>query len=65
MKILDKLWFTPGGSMHLIGIVKVEDEFKGIEYYIGTGIGSNEETDAKYIAMYGARFPKEAGEKLF
>jgi len=64
MKILDKFWFSPGGSMAVIGIVKTINEMKEIKYYIGTSIGESEEADANYIAMNGAKFPKEAGEKL-
>jgi len=65
MKILDSIWFTPGGSMKIIGIVKTQDEvINKIKYYIGTSIGSSQKEDEQYIAMYGAEFPKVAGDKL-
>jgi|GEM_PF-3386930 hypothetical protein len=63
--IKGKIWFSPAGSMPLIGIVKVENKMGEIKYYIGTGLGVNEEEDARYISMYGAHFPFESGEKLF
>lgn len=64
MKILDSIWFTPmGGS--LIGIVKVQTEYEGIKYYIGTASGANEAHDAQHIAETGGRFPSESAEKLF
>jgi len=63
MKILDAYWFTPMGSS-VIGIVKVNTEFDGIKYYIGTCSGMNQDGDAKHIAERGARFPGYAGEKL-
>jgi hypothetical protein len=64
MKILDSLWFTPAGSMHIIGIVKTENEVGEIKYYIGTSIGLNKKGDEEYIAMYGAKFPKIVGDTL-
>jgi hypothetical protein len=64
MKILGSFWFTPGGSMHVVGIVKTINEMKEIKYYIGTSIGSSQEEDSQYIADYGSHFPFEVGEKL-
>jgi len=64
MKILGAIWFTPGGSMGFIGVVKTQNEMGEIKYYIGTAIGESEEADAKYIANYGAHFPVEAGKNL-
>jgi hypothetical protein len=63
MKVLEAYWFTPMGGA-IIGIVKVETEYDGIKYYIGTGFGMDQEVDARNIAERGAKFPAEAGEKL-
>lgn len=63
MKILDSYWFTPMGAS-VIGIVKVETEFDGIKYYIGTCSGMDLDGDTKHIAERGAKFPYDAGEKL-
>ena len=65
MKVLDSIWFTPGGSMGIIGIVKVQNEMGLVKYYIGTAIGESEEADAKYISEYGAKFSTSAGEEIF
>jgi hypothetical protein len=65
MKILNSIWFSPGGSMHVIGIIKTINEMKEVKYYIGTSIGASQDEDSLYIASYGAHFPFEAGEKLF
>jgi len=64
VKILGSYWFSPGGSMQVIGIVKVINDMKDIKYYIGTSIGGGQQADEQYIAEYGAKFSKEAGEKL-
>ena len=62
MKILDSIWFIN------CGIVRVEDEFDGIKYYIRglqAGEWSTPEKDANYIADWGSTFPKDAGDVLF
>ena len=64
MKVLDAYWFTPMGSA-IIGIVKVETEYDGIKYYIGTASGRNTDDDVKHIAERGAKFPEESAKKLF
>lgn len=67
MKILDVLWFC--GSSN-VGIVRVEDEYDGIKYYIGSPPFSecspnSEEDDSNWIADWGSSFPKHAGDVLF
>lgn len=62
MKILDVIWFT-GSSC--VGIVKVEDDFDGIKYYISSASGMHEKVDTEHIAAWGASFDKEAGDLLF
>jgi hypothetical protein len=64
MKILGSVWFSPAGSMSVIGIIKTKNEVEEIKYYIGTAIGASKEEDEKYISMYGSKFPKESGDKL-
>jgi hypothetical protein len=62
MKILNTHWFKGGG------IVRVETEYEGIKYYIGTWGplgGMNEVKDANFIANYGNSFPNRAGDVLF
>ena len=59
MKILDVKWFNS------IGIVRVEDDFLGIVYYIGYADTGTEESDKQHIADWGNRFPIDAGDVLF
>lgn len=63
MKILDSIWFN------MVGIVRVEDEYDGIKYYIGTidlnDGGVSEKNDSEHIADWGNTFPNEAGDVLF
>ena len=62
MKILDTIWYIN------CGIVRVEDEYEGIKYYI-RGLQANEwttpEIDARCVADWGSTFPKEVGDILF
>lgn len=63
MKILDVRWFCGRTN---VGIVRVEDEYDGIKYYIGGGFaGYNEEADKQFIADYGSTFPQNVGDVLF
>jgi hypothetical protein len=62
MKILDVRWFT---GRDTVGVVKVESDFNGILYYIGTGKGLDEQDDAQYISDWGATFPKAIGDLMF
>lgn len=67
MKILDVLWFCGRTN---VGIVRVEDEYDGIKYYIASppDVGtmrSSEEEDIQFIADWGSSFPKAAGDVLF
>jgi len=65
MKILGAMWFDR------VGIVRVEDQYEGIKYYIKAipfedhFDFSTEEQDKKYVADWGLTFPKEAGDVLF
>lgn len=67
MKILDVYWFCGRSN---VGIVRVEDEYDGIKYYIGSPPMSefspySEEADKKWIAEWGSTFPRDAGDQLF
>lgn len=66
MKIVDVRWFC-GRTM--VGIVKVEDQYDGIKYFIasppGEAKGNTEGEDIQFIADWGSTFPKPAGDKLF
>lgn len=63
MKILNARWFNG------VGIVRVEDEYEGIKYYIkgmdGMGMTNTEQEDMEYIAAWGSTFPNDAGDVLF
>lgn len=59
MKILDVVWFNK------VGIVRVEDEYDGIKYYIKDVVGLNEEEDTWKVADWGSSFPNDAGDVLF
>lgn len=63
MKILDVMWF--GGGTGCVGIVRTEDEYDGIKYYIGKADGHDEAVDTKHIADWGSTFPTAAGDVLF
>jgi hypothetical protein len=63
MKILESIWFTNASGC--LGIVRVEDQWEGIKYYIAAVGGLNAEQDEKFIASYGSTFPKDAGDVLF
>jgi hypothetical protein len=71
-KVIDSRWYA---GTQCIGIVQVvqdhqletyrqtgEAEYK---YYIGTGWGEDEKTDASYIAEHGIPFDVIAGNALF
>jgi hypothetical protein len=59
MKIIGARWFN------FVGIVRVEDPYKGIKYYIKNISSVNEEADMKDIADWGSTFPNDAGDVLF
>jgi hypothetical protein len=67
MKIHDVLWFCGRSN---VGIVRVEDEWDGIKYYIGAPpyiehSPNSEDYDREWIADWGSTFPKEVGDILF
>ncbi len=64
MNILDSTWFTAAGGA-CIGVVMVEDDIDGVQYFIGPAIGRDKNTDETWIAENGARFPDLAGMALF
>jgi hypothetical protein len=64
MNILDSTWFTAAGGA-VIGVVMVEDDIDGIQYFIGPAIGRDQVVDETWIAEHGARFPALAGMALF
>jgi hypothetical protein len=62
VKILDVRWFCGRTN---VGIVRVEDEYDGIKYYIASIEGSIPESDKQFIADWGSTFPTDAGDILF
>jgi hypothetical protein len=64
MNILDSTWFTAMGGA-LTGVVMVEDDIDGVQYFIGPAIGKDKAVDEQWIAEHGARFPALAGMALF
>lgn len=63
MKILESIWFTNAGGC--VGIVRVEDQWEGIKYFIAAVPGHDVEQDERFVANYGSTFPKFAGDVLF
>ena len=61
--IKDVRWFTSVDAC--IGIVKVETQYDGVQYFIGACSGYDEEADSRWIADWGGRFPVDAGKVLF
>lgn len=63
---MNVIWFS---GRSCVGIVRIEDPYDGVKYYIGCppgeAHGNNEEEDTQWIADWGAKFPKEIGDKLF
>ena len=65
MKILGVRWFNG------CGIVRVEDQYEGIKYYIKAipfedhFDFSTEEQDKMFVAEGGLTFPNDAGDVLF
>jgi len=64
MNILDSTWFTAMGGA-LTGVVMVEDDIDGVQYFIGPAIGQDQTVDEQWIAERGAAFPALAGMALF
>lgn len=62
-KVIASTWFTPMGSS-IIGVVAVETEYDGLCFYIGLGVGYDQQRDEQFIAERGARFPFDAGAAL-
>lgn len=63
VKLLDVRWFCGGHGN--VGVVRVEDQYDGIKYYIGQVTGDSEEMDTHHIMNWGSTFPKDAGDVLF
>lgn len=62
-KVLDTYWACGRST---IGIVRVQTEYDGIKYYIGSvPVPTTEEADARYIADWGSTFPTNVGDVLF
>lgn len=60
MNFLDVIWFNT------VGIVRAEDEYEGIKYYISDlRPGNTAEEDQIEIMEWGDRFPNDAGDVLF
>jgi hypothetical protein len=62
MKVLDVKWFS---GQSTVGIVRVEDPYEGIKYYIGSATGMNEDIDKEHISAWGATFPNDIGDIMF
>jgi len=61
------IWFN---ARSCVGLVRVSDIYDGVKYYIGSPpdagtMRSSEEEDVQWIADWGAKFPREIGDKLF
>lgn len=63
MKIIDVKWFSGNSS---VGIVKVEDDYDGVKYYIGSPPPfGTEQQDIHWITDWGSTFPLTTGDHLF
>jgi hypothetical protein len=62
MKLLDVRWFCGATN---VAIVRAEDPYDGIQYFISQVTGSDEAGDAVYAMNWGTRFPNDAGDCLF
>ena len=62
MEILDVRWFS---GTSCVGIVRVNDPYDGIKYYISSATGMDEKIDMEHIAAWGATFPNHVGDILF
>ena len=65
--IIGVLWFCGRSN---VGIVRVDDQWDGIRYYIGSPpmreySPNSEEDDKQWIADWGSSFPREVGDILF
>ena len=63
--VLNSYWFSQLGNPRTIGVVHIIDEFEGDVFFIGVAYGEDELDDEQHIAGTGAKFPLEAGAKLF
>lgn len=51
------LWFTTNRGA--VGIVKKQDPItKEFKFYIGIGLGNDENIDAEYIRQFGSKIPR-------
>ena len=62
MKVLDVRWFCGASN---IAVVRVETEYEGIKYFIGTFTYQDEEQSKQHIAENGSTFPTNVGDLLF
>jgi hypothetical protein len=63
MEFIDVRWFCGHTN---VGIVKVNDKYEGIKYYIGAfEYGNTNEEDIQNLMDWGTTYPKEAGDCLF
>lgn len=53
------MWFNK------VGIVRVENDYDGVKYYIKEIPGFDIEHDKQLIAEWGSSFPEDAGYALF
>ena len=62
MEVVDVRWFC---STTNVGIVKVNDQYSGVKYFISACEGKDVKQDIKFIADWGSTFPTAAGDLLF
>ena len=70
IKIVDVRWFCGRSNVGVVCVEDTYDEPKHVKYYIGSPpmneySPNSEWEDINWIADWGSRFPKEAGDKLF
>jgi len=65
-KILSSVFFSNPTSSQSIGIVLTEEEYEGLQCFIGNcKEGTKKEEDERWIAEWGSTFPLKAAKTIF
>jgi hypothetical protein len=56
IRITNAFWYSEFGGSRIIGIVRASHDEKEPQWFIGTGAGEHEASDAEHIAKHGAKF---------
>lgn len=65
-KIVDCFWFTNIHYKQCMGMIKVYDmKTKEYTYYVGLGLGIDEESDIELIVNWGTKYSEEHFKEVF